>query len=260
MTALTVPPPLPTAIVPAGRLGAYRLLLRWQFLRQRQLLPLFIAIQMLIGVGIIFGFAFLVPHITTSVALFLSTGATTLTLVMIGLVVVPQEVAQARTSGRQAYMDALPVPRLAPLLAEVSFWVVVQVPGAFATLGVAVLRFHLSLHISPLVIPAMALAALTSAAVGCAISMSLPPAATQQVTQFISIALLLFSPINFPLSRLPVVLQDIHRGLPVVYIADLVRGGLTGHFGTSIPLAFAVVAAWCAAGLVLSARIASRRA
>lgn len=260
MTAVSIPTAGAIDTIPAGRLGAYRLLLRWQFLRQRQLLALFVAIQMLIGVGIIFGFAFLVPHITTPVALYLSTGATTLTLVMIGLVVVPQEVAQARTSGRQAYLDTLPVPRLAPLLAEVSFWVFVQVPGAVATLAVAVLRFHLSLHVSALIIPAMALAALTAAAVGCAISMSLPPAATQQVTQFVSIALLLFSPINFPLSRLPIVLQDIHRGLPVVYIADLVRGGLTGHYGTSIPLAFAVVGAWCAAGLVLSARIASRRA
>lgn len=258
MTAAVLP--APSGTVPAGRLGAYRLLLRWQFLRQRQLLPLFIAIQVLIGIGIIFGFAFLIPHITPAVAVYLSTGATTLTLVMIGLVVVPQEVAQARTTGRQAYLDSLPVPRLAPLLAEVTFWVVVQVPGAVATLALAVLRFHLALHISPLVIPAMALAALTSAAVGCAISMSLPPAATQQVTQFVSIALLLFSPINFPLSRLPIGLQDIHRGLPVVYIADLVRGGLTGHYGTSVPLAFGVVAAWCALGLVISARIASRRA
>jgi ABC-2 type transport system permease protein len=259
VTAVSMPITGPVGTVPAGRLGAYRLLLRWQFLRQRQLLALFVAIQMLIGVGIIFGFAFLVPRITVPVALYLSTGATTLTLVMIGLVVVPQEVAQARTSGRQAYLDALPVPRLAPLLAEVSFWVFVQVPGAVATLAVAVLRFHLSLHISALIVPAMALAALTSAAVGCAISMSLPPAATQQVTQFVSIALLLFSPINFPLSRLPVLLQDIHRGLPVLYIADLVRGGLTGQYGTSIPLAFGVVGAWCAGGLMLSARIAARR-
>lgn len=248
------------ATVPAGRMGAYRLLLRWQFLRQRQLLALFVAIQMLLGIGIIFGFTFLVPHVTPQVALYFSTGATTMTLVLIGLVVVPQEVAQARTSGRQAYLDSLPVPRLAPLLAEVSFWVVVQLPGAVATLALAVLRFHISLHVSALVVPAMALAALTSAAVGCAISMSLPPAATQQVTQFMSIALLLFSPINFPLSRLPLVVQDLHRVLPVVYIADLVRGGLTGHYGTSVPLAFAVVGAWCAAGLVLSARIASRRA
>ena len=260
MSAIAIPSPMAAPAVPAGRLGAYRLLVRWQFLRQRQMLPLFIAIQVLIGIGIIFGFAFLVPHITPPVALFLSTGATTLTLVMIGLVVVPQEVAQARTSGRQSYLESLPVPRLAPLLAEVSFWVVVQVPGALATLALAVVRFHLSLHISVLVLPAMALAALTSAAVGCAISMSLPPAATQQVTQFMSIALLLFSPINFPLTRLPLVLQDIHRALPVVYMADLVRGGLTGHYGTSIPLAFGVVSAWCALGLVLSARIASRRA
>jgi ABC-2 type transport system permease protein len=245
--------------VPAGRLGAYRLLVRWTVLRQRKLLGIFVAIQIAIGVGIIYGFTFLVPHVTAQVALYFSTGATTLTLILIGLVVVPQEVALARTSGRQAYLDSLPVPRLAPLLAEVSFWVMIQVPGAAATLALAVLRFHLSLHVSALIIPVMALTALTSAALGCAISMSLPPMATQQVAQFLSLALLLFSPINFPLARLPLILRDIHRGLPVVYMADLVRGALTGHYGTSVALAFGVVGGWCAAGLFLSARIASRR-
>ena len=263
MTAISVPmaPPSAGLVSPPRRfwLRSYLLLLRWQLMRQRRLLVLFVMVQLAIGVGVIYGFAFLVPSITPSVALFFSTGAATLTLILIGLVVVPQEIAQGRMSGRAAYLSALPVPRLAPMLADVTFWVLVQLPGSVATLVLAVLRFHVGLHISALIIPAVALTALTSAAVGCAISMSLPPMATQQVSQFLSIALLLFSPINFPLDRLPLVLQDIHRGLPVFYMADLIRGALTGRHQTSVALAYAVVGAWCAACLALSARAASRR-
>jgi ABC-2 type transport system permease protein len=238
---------------------SYLLLLRWQFLRQRQMVVLFVLIQVALGVGIIYGFAFLVPSITPSVALFFSTGAATLTLILIGLVIVPQEVAQARISGRQAYLSALPVPRLAPMLADVTFWVLVQLPGAVLTLTLAVVRFHVSLHLGPALVPAVVLTTVTAASVGCALSMSLPPAATQQVTQFLTIGLLLFSPINFPLARLPVVLQDVHRALPVVYMADLLRGSLTGQYGTALPVAFAVLGAWCAVGLLVSGRAATRR-
>ena len=244
---------------PAGAVGSYLLLLRWLFLRQRRLLAVFVMIQIVIGVGVIYGFGFLIPDITPQAAVYLSTGATTLTLILVGLVIVPQEIAQARVSGRKAYLDALPVPRLAPILAEVTFWMLVQLPGAVATLALAVARFGLHLHLSPLAVPAVALTALTAASVGCAISMALPPAATQQVTQFLSLSLLLFSPLNFPITRLPVWLQDVHRGLPVVYIADLIRGSLTGQYGVNRLLAFAVVGAWCAFGLTISVRAATRR-
>lgn len=236
------------------------LLLRWQFLRYRQLLVLFIGIQVALGVGIVFGFAFLIPHITSDVALYLTTGAPTLSLILLGLSAVPQEVAQARVSGQHMYVMSLPVPRLAPMFADVCFWVVMFLPGSAATFALGILRFHIHLQVSPLVIPAVALVSLTSAAVGYSIAVSLPPMATQQVTQFVSIALLLFSPVDFPLSRLPVALQDVHRALPVTYMADIVRGSLTGSYSVSRALAFGVVGAWCAAGLAISVRAANRRA
>ena len=237
----------------------FGLMLRWNVLRNRQLLPMLVTIQILLGVGIIYGFAFLVPDITPSVALFFATGAPTLSLILMGLTMVPQETAQARSTGRYDYVSVLPVPRLVPMLAEVVFWLVVQLPGTVATLALAALRFDVQLRLSPLVVPAILLVALTGAAVGYAIAVSMPPTATQQVSSFVSIALLLFSPINFPLSRLPEVLQDIHRALPVTYMADIMRGGLTGHYDGRPGLAYAVVSAYCVLGLMLSARAARRR-
>jgi ABC-2 type transport system permease protein len=238
---------------------SYLLLIRWQLLRNRQLLVLLVMIQLALGVGIIYGFSYLVPRITPTVAVFFATGAPTLTLILMGLSVVPQETAQARVSGRFTYIAALPVPRLAPMLADVTFWLLVQLPGTILTLVLAAVRFEVHFHVAALVVPAFVFVSLTAAAVGYAIAVSLPPAATGQVTQFVSIALLLFSPINFPLDRLPEWLQDVHRGLPVTYMADVIRGGLTGSYGVSAGLAFGVLGAYCVAGLLLSARAANRR-
>src|SRR5207248_663344 len=126
-------------------------------------------IQVALGVGVIYGFSFLVPHVTPTVALFFATGAPTLSIILIGLTVVPQETAQSRTDGRQTYLAALPVPRLAPMLAEVSFW------------------------------------------------------------------------------------------LLVTYMADVVRGSLSGRYDVNKGLAFGVVSAYCVVGLTLAARAASRR-
>jgi ABC-2 type transport system permease protein len=235
------------------------LLIRWQLLRNRQLLVLLVTIQVALGVGIIYGFSYLVPRITPEVATFFATGAPTLTLILMGLSVVPQETAQSRVSGRFTYVAALPVPRLAPMLADVTFWLIVQLPGTILTLVLAAVRFDVHFHVAALVVPAFVLVSLTAAAVGYAIAVSLPPAATGQITQFVSIALLLFSPINFPLDRLPEWLQDLHRGLPVTYMADVIRGGLTGSYGVNTGLAFGVLGAYCVAGLALSARAANRR-
>jgi ABC-2 type transport system permease protein len=238
---------------------SYALLLRWQLLRQRQFLPLLVAIQIALGVGVIYGFSFLVPKVTPNIALFFATGAPTLSLILVGLTVVPQETSVSRSDGRQTYVAALPVPRLAPMLAEVSFWLLVQLPGSVITLVLAALHFDVHLRLDPLIIPAIALVSLTSAAVGYAIAVSLPPTVAAQIANFLGIALLLFSPINYPLERLPQVLQHIHEVLPVTYMADIVRGGLSGRYDANRATAFGVVAAYCVAGLALSARAAARR-
>jgi ABC-2 type transport system permease protein len=238
---------------------SYALLVRWQLMRNRRLLILLVTIQVALGVGVIYGFSYLVPHITPAVAVFFATGAPTLTLILMGLTFVPQETAQSRISGRYTYVAALPVPRLAPMLADVTFWLLMQLPGTILTLVLAAVRFDVHFHVAAVIVPAFVLVSLTAAAVGYAIAVSLPPAATGQVTSFLSIALLLFSPINFPLDRLPGWLQDLHRGLPVTYMADIIRGGLTGSYGADAGLAFGVGGAYCVLGLALSARAAAHR-
>lgn len=240
-------------------MSAVWLLLVWQFHRFKRFLPMIVVIQVALAFGMVYGLAFLIPSIDPRTALYLATGAPTITLLVMGLTIVPQEVSQGRLTGRFDYLASLPIPRLATLASDVAFWLLAQLPGTALALVVASLRFDFTLRLSWLVVPTMLLVAFSAACVGYALAMVLAPQVAQQLTSFISIGILLFSPVNFPMERLPDALQAIHRVLPVSYMGDLMRYGLTRTGGESIGASFAVVAAWCAAGLFASYRVATKR-
>jgi ABC-2 type transport system permease protein len=235
------------------------LLLRWQYLRFRRELLLIVIIQVALAFGIVYGLAFLIPDIDSKTAMYLATGAPTIGLLVMGLTLVVQEVAQGKLTGRFEYLSSLPIPRLATLAADVTFWLLAQLPGTILALIVSSIRFRFGLHVSWTIVPALLLVALSGACVGYGMSMVTRPQVAQQLASFISIGLLLFSPINFPIERLPTALEQIHRVLPVAYMADLIRWSLTGRFVSNVGLAFAVVSAWCALGLAASYRTAVRR-
>ena len=77
--------------------------------------------------------------------------------------------------------------------------------------------------------------------------------------RIVAVGILLFSPLDFPIGRLPDWLQLVHRIQPVKYMADLIRWSVTGRFVTDVGLAFAVVGAWCVLGLAVTYRVATRR-
>jgi ABC-2 type transport system permease protein len=104
------------------------------------------------------------------------------------------------------------------------------------------------------------LVALTAAAVGMSIAhLSPSPVLTGITTNVIIFSLFLFSPVNFPIERLPAGLSHVHRGLPVKYMADLVRGTVTDGLVDDLTLPFAVVGAWCVVSLLVLYRVFTRR-
>jgi ABC-2 type transport system permease protein len=240
-------------------LRSYWLLLVWQHHRFKRSLPMIVIIQVALAFGIVYGLAFLVPNVDPRTALYLATGAPTVTLLIMGLTIVPQEVSQGKLTGRFDYLSSLPIPRLATMTSDVTYWLLAQLPGTILALVVASIRFDFALNVSWTVIPAVLLVALSGACVGYAFAMVLQPNIAQQVTSFISIGILLFSPINFPNERLPSALRAIHNVLPVRYMGDLVRYSLTGTNVSRPGLAFVIVGAWCAAGLFVSYRVATKR-
>src|SRR5699024_7783233 len=110
--------PAPRVPVRTGTVTGFLTLLRWSLASTGVMLPLIVVIQAMLAAGIIIGFGFVIGDITPDSALFLSSGAPTILLLTIGLVIVPQGVSRARASGAFDYQRALPVARTVLLLVD----------------------------------------------------------------------------------------------------------------------------------------------
>lgn len=240
-------------------LRSYSLLLRWTGLRSRASLPLNLVVQTCLAVGIIIGFAYLVPEMDGSTALHLATGAPVLGLITVGMVIAPQEVAAAKQQGIADFNRSLPVPRSAIIASDASIALITALPGMIAALVVSSLRFDLDLRISPLIIPAVTLTALAAIGIGYGVGYGLQPAAARMVSQLIVFISLMFSPIIYPASRLPGWLESIHVVLPFQYMADCIREALSAAPGEASALPFLVLSLWTAAGLSITYGMMSRR-
>ena len=240
-------------------LRSYGLMLKWQALSNKPLLPIEAAVQVMIAVGFVIGLSFFYPGITPTVAKFLTTGAPTLILLMTGLVLAPQIVAMARTEGTFEYIWSLPVQRMVYLAADATVWVLVSLPGVVLALAIGAIYHGFGLEVSPLVVPALLLIALTGVFVGYAIAFGAPkPQLAHLATQIIVFLIMIFSPVIYPIEQLPGWLATLHRGLPIKYMADLSRGTLT-DLHVNLGLAFGVVGAWCVAAFIVTYIIVHRR-
>ncbi len=240
-------------------LRSYFLMLKWVFLSYRAWLSLNFAVQIGIAVGMIYGISFFYPGITPTIAKYLTTGAPTLIMLVAGLVIVPQIIANARTEGTFDYIWSLPVPRMAHLGADATNMFGSVLPGIILAVVLGAIHFDFSLHISLLVIPAVILIALCGTFIGYSIAFIIPkPMMVNVITQIMSFAVMLFSPVMFPGDRLPGWLQAIHKVLPIQYMADLTRGTIT-DLDVNLGLAFIVVGAWCVVGFIVTLIVVNRR-
>ena len=253
----------PVRMLPAPRTSAwtgYTTLLRWQLAQIGPLLPVVIVVQALLAAGLIVGFGFLIPDIDGPTALHLSTGAPTILLLTVGLVIVPQSVSQSRIDGTFAYLRTLPVARPLLLLAQLTVWALVALPSIAVAVGVGALRYDLALSFDwPLLVAVAVLVTVSATAVGYMVAVTLPPLLAQLVSQVLVFFVLLFSPITFPAAQLPSWFQAVHDVLPVRPAADLLRAGLASGTYAADGRDLLVVVVWCVAGVALSVRALVRR-
>ncbi len=241
-------------------LRSYGLLVTWQALRKKAYLPLMMVVQALFSLGIVLGYPLLFPTLDRLSIYLIATGAPAISMVSIGLVALPQTVGEAKAEGSLAYMRSLPVPRLAYLVADLTVWLVIVVPGVVLGVMVGAWRFGLDLQVSPLVVPAVLLVALTATCVGYAIASVLPYMVTVIVTQAIVVLVFMFSPLTFLPEKLPGWLEAIHRLLPIQAMGEVTRGTLApGQFALP-PGAWLTLAVWCAIGFGVTYAAMTRRA
>lgn len=241
-------------------LRSYRLLLTWQALRLKMYAPILMIVQALFALGIVIGYPHLFPEIDRTTILFLATGAPAITLITVGLVMVPQVVSQARTEGTLDYMRSMPIPRLVYLAADLTIWLSIVMPGVVAAIVIAAIRFNLDFQVSPLVVPGLLLVALSASSVGYAISSVLPQMAANVISQVLVVFVLRFSPLNFPVDRLPDWLATIHSVLPVQAMGEIIRGTIAGGPFPITAGSFLMLAAWTVAGFGLTDVAMTRRA
>ena len=240
-------------------LRSYFLMLKWQAFSQKPIIPLNAVVQIMVAVGFIIGLSYFYPQLDASTARYLTTGAPTIILLMVGLVLLPQIVAGSRKEGTFDYIWSLPVPRMVYIAADATIWVAATLPGVILALVMGSAYHHFSLDISPLVVPAILLVAASGVFLGYVIALWPPkPEIGSLITQILVFLIMLFSPIMYPASQLPGWLQNVHKILPFQYMADLTRGTLT-NLDVNLERAFLVVGVWCIAGFVATLLLVRRR-
>ena len=236
------------------------LLAQWQLRRQAQFVPLMVVVQVFMAVATVVGYGLLVGEPDPLTALYLATGAPTVTLVTVGLVMVPQMVGQSRMEGSLDWMRTLPVPRIAFLLSDLLVWTLIALPGMALGIVAGVLRFDVDLALAPWFAPATVLVSLTAAAVGYAMATLLPPQLAMLLTQALVFIVLLFSPVSYPAERMPAWLQTAHEWLPIEPMAQLMRAGLAQDVFAMPGRSLVVLLVWAVAALVGAALALRRRA
>ncbi|WP_100332620.1 ABC transporter permease [Bacillus xiapuensis] len=233
-------------------------LIRWSLVRHKYLLPTFSIIQAAFALAIVYGLALLIPDINESSAIYLSSGAISLGIIAVGCVLAAQMVSTSKQDGIFKYQRTLPVARTAILLSDIIIWCIASLPGVFMGCLAAMLRFDINVYITPLSCLIIVVAQITMICIGFAIAYCLPPNIMALATQLIMIGGLLFSPITYPIDRLPEWSANIYQFLPFVPAADLLRSSIF-HFGTFSFIDLFVVILWAVVVFLISLIALSKR-
>ena len=226
------------------------LLIQWQFRRSLPVLPLFIIVQTLLSVSMVLGYGLIAGHPGREASLYLAGGGPAIALISLGLIMTPQWVSQSRTEGSLDWMRTLPVPRIAFLLADLTIWTLLALPGLLIGILVANARFDVDLAPQWWLAPGAVLVALTAACIGYAIAVLLAPALAQVLSQVLAFGIMLFSPVSFPADRLPGWAQETHRWLPFEPMAQVVRAGLFSHDAAMSVRSWILLGGWCLVAVV----------
>ena len=246
---------------PGDWLRAYVVMTRWTVASLRLFIPLLVVIEILTGVGFVLGFGlfFHGPAPSRSV-LYISTGVPIITLYVVGLIFLPQVVAQERLAHTYDYVQSMAAPRSTRFAAWYSLNLVAGVFGMIASLVAASLRYGVDLRVTPAVVPATLLICLASSALGFAIGHAVSlPMLTNILSQVLNFFVIGFSPVCFPPDQMPAWLVSVNQGLPFASMSIVMRSAIGGVPVSGVAGAYAVLAAWTGASLLVAVAAVMRR-
>ena len=194
-------------------------LLRWNYLRQKNLFILFTLAQVLLSVSLLFGYPLVIGKMDTTTAYYLASGSVLMGVISIGCTISSPVIANAKSEGHVDYIRALPIPRILISLADLCIWLIAILPGVFFSFLLGCLRFSVQLNLSILSVFVMLL-----------ISQNI----VTLMSQLILMIGLMFSPIMYPAGRLPDWLDQLYFLLPFVPSANLLRASFYRHGTVSL--------------------------
>lgn len=243
-----------------GWFPSFRAMLAWELADLRLQLPALAAVQLLSGVGSVLGFGLFFHPIPERAALFITTGLPVINMIVVGVIVLPQNIAGQKLAQTYDFMVSLPVRRLVRIASTYVITLAIGVPAVVVTLVVGVVRYHLHLTISPEILPALFFVTLAGTMLGLALGHGLNrPTLTQSVSQFLIFSIFGFCPIMFPPSHLPVWIRDLNAVAPFESMGTLTRAGLSTGLATDVTRAFVVVALWLAVATTVALWTMGRR-
>lgn len=226
--------------------------------KQGSYLVVFSIIMVVIALGVAIGFSYLMSSPEGGGMLYLATGAPTIVLIMTALVTVPMQNAGAKMTGYLDFVKSLPVSRKLFLIADVGIWAMVTVPAIAISVFVAHLIFEPGYAISWTIIPAFVLMVLSCFAIGYGYSFVIPAEPAMALSQLIAFISLMFSPINFPIDRLPGWVQAVHEVLPIYHMAEVMRASLAHTTFEAQPISYIILGAWTIVGFFGAVRFLER--
>ena len=239
---------------------SYGLMLRWELASARVWLPFWLGLQLLLAVGSCIMYGFFIPNLTPAAAAFIVTGAPTIALVPIGLVMLPFQVSLQRTRRTFDFLWSLPVARPVTVAATLTVFTAAAMPGIVVTLVIATLRYGVRLAVSPQIVPAVVLASLMSASVGLGLAYGIRNGLVLGLlTNLLIFVAMMFSPIAMPIANFPTWLADLHRILPLYHMAVVIRAGLSTGLATDVGASYLILGLWTIGGLAVAGWVIGRR-
>ena len=257
MTAVAAPPVIGR---PRSWATSYAAMVHWHLASLRVWLAMLAAVQILAGAGFVLGIALFFDHVPPSAALFVCTGVPVINLIMVGLILGPQLVADQKIAGSYEYVHSLPVRRSVSAVAWYTVTLIGGLPAVVIALLIAQARYDLPLHVTAAIVPAMLLTSFAGTMLGYAMGHALSsPMATRLVTQVLVFAIFGFAPILFPPEQLPGWLAAVNWWFPFRHMAVIVRASLTTTPHPALFTSYAIVLAWAAVSVFACARALARR-
>jgi len=235
-------------------------MVRWHLVSLRLWAATATAIEILSGVGMVYGIGLLAAHLSTRGQLYATTGPAIVALILLGLILGPQLVAQEKMAGRYEYILTMPVPRSAAMLAWYTVTLLIGLPAFAVTLAAGVARFGISLTPSLQLAPALLLATFAITMLGYALAHAVSrPMVTILVTQVLVFVAFGYAPINFPTAQMPQWLVEVNRALPFLPMASAIRAGLTHGLASDVGVSYLVLVGWAATSAALALWALGRR-